>query len=244
MRLNDRAQESAMSSRLVADARSAGGCNDAVLSRALDRARSAILWERLWPALAAPATAVGLFLAVSWLGLWLWLPPVGRAIGLCAFFLLAAAATVPLLRLRLPTREDALRRLDRRSGLPHRPATSIADDIAVSTTDPSSLAIWRAHIERALRAATKLKAGPPAPRLAQRDPYALRALVLVLVIGTFVAAGGERLRRISAALEGQGLIAPLTFRVDAWVNPPTYTGKAPVILAGLRPGEPTPIASN
>ena len=94
------------------------------------------LWERLWPALAAPATAVGLFLAVSWLGLWLWLPPVGRAIGLCLFFLLAAAASVPLLRLRLPTREDALRRLDRRSGLPHRPATTIADDIAVSTTDP------------------------------------------------------------------------------------------------------------
>src|SRR5476651_1802704 len=110
MRLNDRAQESATPSRLVADARSGGGRgNDAVLSRALDRAHSAILWERLWPALAAPATAVGLFLAVSWLGLWLWLPPVGRAIGLCAFFLLAAAATVPLLRLRLPTREDALR---------------------------------------------------------------------------------------------------------------------------------------
>ena len=42
--------------------------------------------------------------------------------------------------------------------------------LAASTTDPSSLAIWRAHIERALRAATKLKAGTPAPRLAQRDP--------------------------------------------------------------------------
>src|SRR5450432_3618977 len=156
MRLNDRAQENAirenvMSNKLVADARSSEGRgSDAVLSRALERARSAILWERLWPALVAPATAVGLFLAVSWLGLWLWLPPVGRAIGLCAFFLLAAAATVPLLRLRLPTREDALRRLDRRSGLPHRPATTIGDDLAANTSDPSSLAIWRAHIERAL----------------------------------------------------------------------------------------------
>src|SRR5712671_5774246 len=132
MRLNDRSQDSAMSSKPAADARS-----DAVLARALDRARSAILWERLWPALAAPATAVGLFLAVSWLGVWLWLPPSGRAIGPCLFFLLAAAASVPLLRLRLPTRTDALRRLDGKSGLPHRPATTITDDIAVSTTDPS-----------------------------------------------------------------------------------------------------------
>src|SRR6266567_6995093 len=113
MRLNDRAQESAMSSRLVADARSFGGRgNDAVLSRALERARAAILWERLWPALAAPATAVGLFLAVSWLGAWIWLPPMGRAIGLGLFILLIAAATVPLIRLRLPRRDDALRRLD------------------------------------------------------------------------------------------------------------------------------------
>src|SRR3977135_2438279 len=110
-------------------------------TRALDRARSAILWERLWPALAAPATAVGLFLAVSWLGVWLWLPPGGRAIGRCLFFLLAAAATLPLLRLRLPTREDALRRLDGRSGLPHRPATTIADDMAASTADPSSVVL-------------------------------------------------------------------------------------------------------
>jgi uncharacterized protein (TIGR02302 family) len=233
MRLNDRAQESASSSKPVM---SSGG--NSALSRAVDRARSAILWERLWPALAAPATAVGLFLAVSWLGLWLWLPPSGRAIGLSLFILLAVAATLPLLRLRLPTREDALRRLDGRSGLPHRPATTIADDIAVPTTDPFSVALWRAHIERALRSAKELKAGPPMPRLARRDPFALRALVLVLVIATFVAAGGERMRRISAAFDWQGVVAPANFRVDAWVNPPTYTGKPPVILPGLRAGEP------
>ena len=181
MRLNDRAQESAvrenvMSNKLAVDASSSEGRgSDAVLSRALERARAAILWERLWPALAAPATAVGLFLAVSWLGVWLWLPPSGRAIGLCLFFLLAVAATLPLLRLRLPTREDALRRLDRRSGLPHRPATAIADDMAAGTTDPSSIIIWRAHVERALRAAKQLKAGPPAPMGRFRPAPIIRA---------------------------------------------------------------------
>ena len=239
--MNDRAQESAISKSAL---NKPGHQNDAVLARALDRARLAILWERLWPALAAPATAVGLFLAVSWLGVWLWLPPSGRAIGLCLFFLLAVAASMPLSRLRIPTREDGLRRLDRMSGRPHRPATTIADDIAVSTTDPHSLAIWRAHIERALRSAKELKAGRPTPRLAQRDPFALRALVLVLVIATFMAAGGERMRRISAAFDWQGVIAVANFRIDAWVNPPSYTGKPPVILAGLRPGEAAPGVSN
>src|SRR5947209_20178249 len=55
------------------------------IARALLRARWAIFWERLWPALAAAATAIGLFLAVSWLGLWLWLSPTARMVGVAAF---------------------------------------------------------------------------------------------------------------------------------------------------------------
>ena len=51
-----------------------------------------------------------------------------------------------------------MRRLDRNSGLPHRPATAIADEIAAPTEDSYSVALWRAHIERALRAAKTLRA--------------------------------------------------------------------------------------
>ena len=91
------------------------------LARALRRARWTIFWERLWPALASIATVIGLFLAVSWLGLWLWLPPAGRAIGLGVFFLLTAAAFAPVLMLRVPSRIEGLRRLDRNSGLPIGP---------------------------------------------------------------------------------------------------------------------------
>src|SRR5215213_11828374 len=69
--------------------------NATLLTGALDRARWTIFWERLWPALATVATAIGLFLAVSWLGVWLWLPPIGRAIGLGLFFLLTAGAFAP-----------------------------------------------------------------------------------------------------------------------------------------------------
>ena len=106
------------------------------------------------------------------------------------------------------------------------------------------MALWRAHVERALRAATTLKAGMPAPRLALRDPFALRALVAVLVVATFFAAGGERTKRIAAAFDWQGVMAPANFRIDAWVSPPTYTGRPPVILQGLRPGEPVQTAAN
>jgi uncharacterized protein (TIGR02302 family) len=213
------------------------------LTRALRRARWTIFWERLWPALASIATVMGLFLAVSWLGLWLWLPPTGRAIGLGMFFLLTAAAFAPLLALRVPSRAEALRRLDRNSGLPHRPATAMADEIAAPTHDSYSVALWRAHIERVLRASKTLKAGTPMPRLALRDPLAMRALVTVLVVATFFAAGGERMKRIAAAFDWQGVMLPANFRVDAWVSPPPYTGRPPLILPGLRPGEPVQTAA-
>jgi len=220
------------------------GAGSDVLRRALVRARWTIFWERLWPALASVATVIGLFLAVSWLGLWLWMPPIARAIGLGIFFLLTAAAFAPLLMLRVPSRAEGLRRLDRNSGLPHRPATAIADEIAAPSEDSYSIVLWRAHIERALRAAKTLRAGIPVPRLALRDPLALRALVAVLVVATFFAAGGERMKRIAAAFDWQGVMQPANFRIDAWVSPPPYTGRPPVILPGLRPGEPVQTAAS
>ena len=207
------------------------------LGAALRRARWTIFWEQLWPTLARLATVVGLFLAVSWLGVWLWLPPLARAAGMAAFAVLALLTIVPFVFLRLPAAADALRRLDRGSGVRHRPATTIADDLAVTPKDPYSLALWQAHVARTLAAARAFKAGWPSPRLAMRDPYALRGLILIAAIATFIAAGGEHWKRVAAAFDWQGVVLPANFRVDAWVTPPAYTGKPPIILAGMHPGE-------
>jgi uncharacterized protein (TIGR02302 family) len=208
-----------------------------MLSRALWRARLALLWERLWPALASLATAAGLFLALSWFGLWISIPPLARAIGVFVFFVLAVAAALPLVRLRGPDAMAGLRRLDRNSLLPHRPATAIADRMAPEAGDSFAVALWRAHLERALRAASSLKAGRPVPQVATRDPYALRALVLILAAAAFFTAGSDRTRRIAAAFDWHGVVTPANYRIDAWVTPPAYTGRPPLILPGLRPGE-------
>ena len=208
-----------------------------LLVHALRRARGSLLWERLWPALAAVATVTGLFLAFSWAGLWLVLPPLARAIGLFLFLIAIAASALPLFILRLPTVYDGLRRLDRSTGERHRPATTVADRIAANSQDPVAQALWQAHVERALLSARKFKAGWPAPRLSLRDPMAFRALVVILVVASFFAAGGERVKRVAAAFDWHGVVAPANFRIDAWVTPPVYTGRPPVMLAGLRPGE-------
>ncbi len=207
------------------------------LARAIKRARGSLMWERLWPALATLSTAIGLFLALSWAGLWIALPPLARIAGLVLFAILIVGSAIPLLRVRMPSDHDGLRRLDRGSGEAHRPATTIADEIGVNQNDPVAQALWRAHIERALASAKNLKAGWPRPMLALRDPMALRALVVILVVASFFAAGGERVKRLTAAFDWHGVVAPTNFRVDAWVTPPLYTGRPPVMLPGLRPGD-------
>ncbi|MDI3560786.1 TIGR02302 family protein [Bradyrhizobium sp. Arg816] len=199
------------------------------LAQALDRAIYAIAWERAWPHLARVLTVVGLFLVVSWAGLWLVLPSVIRAIGLVAFAGIAIAALVPLIRFRWPGRDEALSRLDRGSGIRHRPATTLTDTL--SSKDPVALALWQAQRERTLASLKRIRAGLPHPRLALHDPWALRALVMVMLVATFFAAGDERAMRLGAAFDWNGVLAPTNVRVDAWITPPLYTGKPPVILS-------------
>jgi len=199
------------------------------LAQALDRAIYAIAWERAWPILARLLTVVGLFLVVSWAGLWLALPFLARAIGLVVFAGVAIAALFPLIRFRWPSREEALSRLDRGSGIRHRPATTLTDTL--TSQDPIAKALWQAQRERTLASLKRIRAGLPQPRLALHDPWALRALVMVLLVATFFAAGDERAMRLGAAFDWNGVLAPTNIRVDAWVTPPLYTGKPPVILS-------------
>jgi uncharacterized protein DUF4175 len=140
--------------------RGAEGSAGSALTTAVRRARWTIFWERLWPALATLATAAGLFLTVSWLGLWLLLPPLARTAAVLVFAVIALAAAVPFVFVRVPAIAEGLRRLDHGSGLPHRPATAIVDALAVTPSDSYSLALWNAHVERTRAAVRTFRAAP------------------------------------------------------------------------------------
>jgi hypothetical protein len=218
------------------------------LTQALQRAQYAIAWERAWPGFARVLSVVGLFLVASWTGLWLALPFLARAIGIGLFFVLALAALFPFARFRWPTREEALSRLDRGTGIRHRPATALTDTL--SNKDPIAQALWREQRERTLASIKRIRAGLPSPRLPIHDPWALRALVMVMLVAAYVAAGDERALRIGAAFDWNGVLAPANVRVDAWVTPPVYTGKPPVILSAANrdsaspdSGAPLPVPS-
>ena len=154
---------------------------------------------------------------------------MGRAVALAAFVLLAIAAMAPAIRFRWPSREEGLGRLDRSAGLRHRPVTALADTLA--TRDPVAHALWQAQRARTLTAIKRVRAGLPSPRLPLHDRWALRSLVMVLMVATYIAADGERTERVAAAFDWNGMLTSTNVRVDAWVAPPPYTGKPPMILS-------------
>ncbi|MCB1501122.1 MAG: TIGR02302 family protein [Bauldia sp.] len=202
------------------------------IDAAIRRARLVILWESVWPVVVPVLLVAALFAIVSWFGLWRVVSDPVRIVILAAFALAAIAAAIRAVRLRAPARAAALLRVERASGLLHRPATALTDSIAVGAGDPAAQALWTAHRERLLASLDSLKAGLPAPGLARRDPHAIRFLAILLLVVGFVYAGPERTEKLAEAFRGGEPVAATVARIDAWVTPPAYTSRPPIFLTG------------
>ena len=76
-----------------------------MLDRKVALSRWALFFERLWPRIWLPAGVIGLFLAVSLLGVWQMLPYAAHIALLGVFGLLLLAAFVPMARTPWPDRD-------------------------------------------------------------------------------------------------------------------------------------------
>ena len=204
---------------------------EAHLRRLSRRAALFLFWEDLWPPLAFAGAVILLFAAACWLGFWFSAPPALRVVALAAFAVAVLAALFPLVRLRWADRLRTLVRLDRDSLTAHRPASALHDTLANPEDSPETRALWALHKERLASDVTRIAVQLPSPNLPARDPYALRFAAILLALVGFLAAGSERFARLAGAFYGMPSIAHTTpARIDAWINPPTYTGKPPIFL--------------
>jgi uncharacterized protein (TIGR02302 family) len=205
---------------------------NARLERLISRVRAVLLFERIWRILAPPLVVFGFFVGVSWTGLWLEAPQWTRYLGVGLLALGVIFTLLPLRKFRLPSRADALTRIDRASGLRQRPAAVLEDRLGNHGDDATTLALWNLHRRRAEQAIALLRTGAPSPRLVDLDRYAFRAIVLVGLVATAFIAGPEKYARVAAAFDWPfaGLSRPEQ-RVDAWIDPPAYTGRAPIVLS-------------
>lgn len=195
------------------------------------RGRAVLFWEDFWPAVLPLLGVISLFFISSWFGVWLVVPPIWRTIGMVLFALAALVALWPLLRLSVPGKDAALKRIEQVSGTRHRPLSSFDDQpAALAADDVQGQRLWQTHQARNIAALKSLRTGLPRPATERVDPFQLRALVALLLVVAFAYAGSDKTRRLAALTDPSIEATPALARIDAWITPPDYTRRAPIFL--------------
>ncbi|MBV8334909.1 MAG: DUF4175 family protein, partial [Alphaproteobacteria bacterium] len=205
---------------------------DTPFAMRLRLARAALVWERVWPACWPALAVLGSFFVLSLFDLLPLLPGLLHAAVLLGFGVaFLAAVGVASRSLILPDRSAARRRIERASGLAHRPLQALADRPSDSL-DPQGARLWQAHRRRMEAAASRLRIGLPQAGFAGRDPWGLRAVLAILLLIGAIDAGvdwRERLgRAVNPVLPRGSSVAAAS--LDIWVTPPEYTGLPPLFL--------------
>lgn len=213
----------------------------ASLERKLKLSSAALYLERVWPRIWLLVGLAVIFVLVSLMGLWPEMHQHFHMGLLSAFGLGAAASLITVLRVRWPSREEALRRLESRSGVRHRPASSYEDKLTINNNDPATRQIWEAHKLRLSQQIAKLHVEAPEPRTDRYDPFALRAALLLGTIVALVIVGDGARDRLASAFQFGPTSLPAAVRLDAWLTPPPYTRKPPVLLADGGRGGVNPV---
>ena len=186
-------------------------------------------WERFWPLILPLLLVISGFLIVSWFGLWAALPNLLRIAFIVLLGLAAVASLWPLRHFRFALSTDIDTRIEQRSGLQHRPVTAQTDILAAGESRLSQ-ALWQEHRTRMNQKLVGLKTGVAETRISKKDPYGLRAVVLLVLFVAFGFAGGNQQSLILDAFRPNNAIAALFTRLDIWVSPPAYTNKPPLFL--------------
>ncbi|MEE9545282.1 MAG: TIGR02302 family protein [Rhodospirillales bacterium] len=198
----------------------------------LGLARTVLLWERLWSRFWKVAALAGLFVSIALLDVLPFLPGWLHVLVLAVFAIgLAIVFRQGMAGFRQVDVAMARHRLERDSGLRHRPLTALADRLAADSGNRAVLDLWRAHLARMSRAVGRLRLRIPSPGVASLDPFGLRAAVFLFLVIALAASRGDAAGRLERAFIPRfdgSLGGPLS--LDIWVTPPAYTGLAPLFL--------------
>lgn len=189
-----------------------------------------ISFERLWPLVLPLILLAALFASLSWLGLFA-LMPRWLHLGVLGLFALAGLIALYLpFRFRLPDEDAITARIEDVNGLIHEPLAVQSGQMATGINDPFAVALWQEHKRRMAERLKNLQSGVPRPHIPERDPYALRAIVALLFVTASAYSLSPNSGRIADAFHIRAGSATTVARIDAWVTPPPYTGRAPVFL--------------
>ncbi|RLP23947.1 TIGR02302 family protein [Mesorhizobium sp. YM1C-6-2] len=204
------------------------------LARTRFAVRAAMVVERGWPLVLPLLLVAVLFLSLSWLGVFRVLPDLARLAVVVGFGIAALASLYPLRFYRHPTSGEIDRRIERANELVHTPVL-VQTDRPVGRAEGQgggafAEALWREHQRRMAASLGGVGGDLPRTRVPERDPWGIRAVAALLLVTAFAFSFGPFGGSLRDGFKAHGWMETVPPRIDAWVTPPAYTGKAPVFL--------------
>lgn len=200
------------------------------IDRKIGQARLALGFERIWDALHWPLVILAVAAALVAGGVLPMLPYLARLVVLGLLSLGVLWSLRPLVAVRWPSRQEAMRRVEEKTGLSHRPVSARDDRLAEDAASPVQQAIWEEHRLRQLRSLGDLKAGHPTSRWRDIDPRALRVPAALALVAALILGPGDLRGNLNDSLALSAPAPAPQLALDAWLKPPAYTGKPPLLL--------------
>ncbi|WP_019219319.1 TIGR02302 family protein [Bartonella florencae] len=186
--------------------------------------------ERIWGRLFPLFLVLSVFCSLSWLGVFGILGYWSHLLLLLLILVLAMGSLFFLQHFRFPTRREVNQRLEQANGLQHQPLSVQTDRLCFENDEDFHAIVWREHQRRMAEQLDHLKIGFVSLNSAAFDPFALRALCVLLCVCAFSFSFGSRGGHLADAFDFRPIIDEASMRIDAWVTPPAYTGVAPLYL--------------
>lgn len=200
--------------------------------------RTLAVWQAFWPHMAViavygAAAAGGVLERLD--------AKVAAMMALTFWVAIGITAVRGLYRFTAPSKANAQEALDLQSDL--RPLQALSDRPA--RPDPSGQALWRAHQEHLSDAARRLRVPSFDAEWHIQDPFRLRWIAPVLLIGILAFNLGQLPARFAGAIDPDygSLMGAENIRVEAWITPPPHTGQAPRFLTSDTPSLRVPSGS-
>ncbi len=196
-----------------------------------------LYFERVWPRLLPALCIAALFVALSWFGFFRLVPDWLRIAGLIAFAGLFFGSFWTFRSLHWPHKPEALQRLETDNRIVHQALAAQTDRLEQG--DAFARSLWRRHQARMAEQIAAIRLTPPRPPTPKLDPFGIRVFVALLLVTAFGYSFSNQSGLIGDAFHSHAKQAEIAgVRVDAWVTPPEYTGKAPIFLTGNTTGLP------
>jgi uncharacterized protein (TIGR02302 family) len=196
-----------------------------------------IFWQRLllagaglWAALQPAVIVAAIALSALAFNVSRYFPPLVNLVLLGIGFVIFIWSTRGLLNFRWPTVTDAARHLELVNGLPNREVSGLYDTLVVEQANVQGSELWQEHQIRLLANMPGLGVAVPKSSWRDFDPVALRVPVALALVTSLILGRGDILSNIRNAASFSGPSTTATLIVDAWLKPPSYTRKPPLLL--------------